>query len=440
MARSSTGRRHRPPPERVRTALRLALLVLVTLLGVTRPVAAEDTRFSFGGHVKYRFLGTLLPNDSLLRELADSPTLDHALELRLNLSLDRGPWRFDAGYQALGLYGDTIELTRELPPEYQAFYPRYPRDPARLVDLTHVIRDRGRLALVQRLDRLSFGYSGTKLVLRAGRQALSWGNGLVYTPMDILNPFDPAAVDKEYKAGDDMLYLQYLQDNGNDVQAAWVLRRNRSTGDVEADESTMAIKYHGFAGAGEYDLLVAQSYGDTVLGVGISLPIGGAVWSTDLVATETDRDTRAQLVTNLLYSWTWLGRNMSGAVEYYFNGFGQHDGRYDPLSIAANPDLAVRLARGELFALGRQYVAANVLVEMSPLWTVTPTLLFNLEDPSALLQLVTSYSLGDNMTFLASVNLPVGPDGSEFGGIDAGVPGRYLSRSASVFAQLAWYF
>ena len=98
------------------------------------------------------------------------------------------------------------------------------------------------------------------------------------------------------------------------------------------------------------------------------------------------------------------------------------------------------LDRGELFAPGRHYVAANVLVEMSPLWTVTQTLLFNIEDPSALVQLITSYSLGDNMTFLASLNLPVGPNGSEFGGIDAGLPGRYLSRGVGVFAQLAWYF
>ena len=35
-------------------------------------------------------------------------------------------------------------------------------------------------------------------------------------PMDLMNPFDPATIDTEYKAGDDMLYFQYLQDGGND--------------------------------------------------------------------------------------------------------------------------------------------------------------------------------------------------------------------------------
>jgi hypothetical protein len=77
---------------------------------------------------------------------------------------------------------------------------------------------------------------------------------------------------------------------------------------------------------------------------------------------------------------------------------------------------------------------------MTPLWTVTPTVFVNIADPSALLQIVTSYSLSDNMTFLGSINLPIGPDGSEFGGIESGSPDRYLSRGAGLFAQLAWYF
>ena len=39
---------------------------------------------------------------------------------------------------------------------------------------------------------------------------------------------------------------------------------------------------------------------------------------------------------------------------------------------------------------------------MTPLWTVTPTVLMNVADPSALLQLVTNYSLSDNMTLIGS--------------------------------------
>jgi hypothetical protein len=389
---------------------------------------AGDLLTELGGHTKLRLVGQQYPGDSLYHDLVGGDATDVSASLRLKFKARSGRWTFDSAYQLVGLRADSL-----------AFSP-LPDDDHRLFDLTDVIDSSDDSALLHRLDRLWIGYASEKTVVRFGRQALSWGNGLAYAPMDLVNPFDPASIDTEYKAGDDMVYLQYLQDNGNDVQAAWVVRRNRLSGDVDDDASTAAVKYHGFAGGGEFDLLLARNYGDTVVGIGASHDVGGAVWSADLVVTDTERDHYVQFVTNLLYSWNWGGRNMSGALEYYFSGLGQSDGRYDPLALAENPDLLARLARGEQFTLGRHYLLANVRVEMSPLWTVTPTLLSNIEDPSALLQLITSYSLGDNLTILASLNLPLGPNGSEFGGIESGVDGRYLSRSAGVFAQLAWYF
>ncbi|RZV37754.1 MAG: hypothetical protein EX272_04480 [Chromatiales bacterium] len=391
--------------------------------------AADDLSTELGGHTKLRLVGQTFPDNSLYRDFAGATALDVTADLRLNLQLSSGRWTFDAAYQLVGLQGDSLEFTGGPP-----------NDDRRLFNLSDVITDSSDSAILHRLDRLWIGYASEKAVVRLGRQALSWGNGLVYAPMDLVNPFDPTSIDTEYKAGDDMLYLQYLQDNGNDMQAAYVARRNLVSGDAESDEATAAVKYHGFVGAGEFDLLLAQSYGDAVVGVGASHAIGGAVWSADLVVTDTDSDTYVQFVTNLMYSWVFQDRNMSGAIEYYYNGFGQSGGRYDPLSLAGNPDLATRLARGELFTAGRHYAAANVTIEMTPLWTLTPTLLINARDPSALFQLVTNYSLSDNMTFLASLNIPLGANGSEFGGIDTGLPNRYLSVDAGLFAQFAWYF
>jgi hypothetical protein len=80
------------------------------------------------------------------------------------------------------------------------------------------------------------------------------------------------------------------------------------------------------------------------------------------------------------------------------------------------------------------------MIEMSPLWMITPTLISNVDDPSALFQFVTQYSLGDNMTFLGSLNVPLGSNGTEFGGPESGIPGRYLSYDLGVFAQWALYF
>ncbi len=416
--------------------MRPELWLLLVLAGAA---AADDGPYRFGGHTKLRFVGTSFPSESLLRPLAGRRSLDLEGDLRLTFDAASGRWTFDADYQLIGLYGDRVEYTRDLPPAVSLFGPRLPDDSRRLFDFTTVMHDRDKSAALHRLDRFWAGYASEKAVIRVGRQAISWGNGLFYAPMDLVNPFDPAAIDTEYKAGDDMLYVQYLQDSGNDVQGAVVVRRNPMDREIEREQATVAAKYHGFAGAAEYDLLVAEHYDDVVVGVGGTYSLGGAVLRGDLVVTDTDRDRYMQLVANWSYSWTWRGRNMSGALEYFFNGFGQHDGRYDPQSLVGNPDLLARVARGETFALGRHYVAGSVLVEMTPLWTFTPTLLANVDDPSGMLQFVTSFSLSDNMTFLGSLNLPLGKNGSEFGGIESD-PGQYLARGPGVFAQLAWYF
>jgi hypothetical protein len=415
----------------------LFLLAGGAVLADTGPFDKVD----IGGHTKFRLTDQAYPEDSLLRDPYGANALDLGGELRLTSSASDGPWSFAADYQLFALHGDSVAAAAS-PPGLSLFpgYAPYPDDGRRLFDMTDVIHEAGDTAVVQRLDRLWAAYTTDRLVIRAGRQALSWGNGLFYAPMDLVNPFDPATIDTEFKTGDDMLYLQYLRDSGDDIQAAIVFRRDPVSGDAQADERTAAVKYHGFIGDREFDLLLADSYGNTVVGVGGVTSAGGAVFRGDLVMTAAGGDTYVEAVANVSYSWTWGGRNVSGSVEYYFNGFGQHDGDYALPDVAMNTQLSERLVRGESYTLGRHYLAGSLLVEVTPLFTVTPTLLFSVSGPSALFQLVTQVSLADNMTLLGSVNLPLGPDGSEFGGIASGLPDSYLSSGPGIFAQFAWYF
>jgi hypothetical protein len=425
-----------------------APLLLMVLVAFMCGQAYANDDFEFSGDIRTRYSLQTFPDNSLLRELAGSKSQDVSVVTRLKFAYDTGNWDLRADYQFIYLHGDRIEYTRQLPPEVQLLGRRLPDDRTRLFDLTSVIKDEGKTAVLHRLDRLSVGYTGRKSVVRFGRQAITWGNGMIYTPMDIFNPFDPAAVDTEYKAGDDMLYGQYLRDGGDDLQAVAVFRRNLVTGDFEAADSSLAFKYHRFGGTSEYDLLAALHYEEPLLGIGGNTAVGGAVWRGDVtlaftnedVASSKTGDVIASLVTSLSYSWTWGGKNVSGVAEYFFNGFGQRDGNYDPASLAANPELLERIVRGELFTLGRHYVAVSTMVEVTPLFLMTPNLFVNLSDGSALLQLVTQNDLKENFVLLGALNVPVGPDGTEFGGIATGVPGQYLSSDLSLFVQLAWYF
>lgn len=200
-----------------------ALLLLLCLAAVA---PADDGSYELGGHTKGRLLGQTFPGDSLFRDLSGSSAIDAEADLRLSLSARRSGWSLHADYQLFGLYGDSVELARELGIVGGRSSDRFPDDQRRLFDLTHVLHEGGKSAVAHRLDRLWVGHTSEKTVLRFGRQALSWGNGLFYSPMDLVNPFDPAAIDTEFKTGDDMLYLQYLLDSGDDVQAAAVFRRD----------------------------------------------------------------------------------------------------------------------------------------------------------------------------------------------------------------------
>jgi hypothetical protein len=401
--------------------------------------AFESDYWSFGGHIKGQFLYGTYPEDSLFREITGANSSDINSDIRLLGGFHRAGWEVVADYQFVARYGDTVELSRAFA-GLETVPGSIPTDELRWFDLTDVISNDGKHVVLQRLDRLYVGYTGERWVARFGRQVQSWGNGLVYQAMDFFNPFDPAAIDKEYKTGDDMLYSQYLRSNGDDLQLVGVVRRAAQSGDVEADVSTLALKYHGLLGAYEYDALVAHHYGDNIVGIGGNRGVGGAIWRGDFTLTRTDIDTVPLVVTSLSYSWVMGNKNVSGMVEYFYNGFGITDGDYDPESLFDHPDLLERIGRGELYTLGRNYLVANMLIEMTPLFILTPGLFTNLTDPSALLQITGQYDLMQDLQLIAALNVPLGANGTEFGGIDSGADGIYLSSGPSLFTQIAWYF
>ena len=174
-------------------------VLLLSLL--TSAATADDWRFEYGGHSKLRLTAQAYPSSSVLRDTIGEEAIDGGLSLRLNLGTGKGRWSLDTDYQLLVLHGDGIELGSNAPPGSELFFTTIPNDDRRLFDLTHVIDEGGKDATLHRLDRLTVGYTGTRTVLRFGRQALSWGNGLFYSPMDLVNPFDPAAIDISMEAG-----------------------------------------------------------------------------------------------------------------------------------------------------------------------------------------------------------------------------------------------
>jgi hypothetical protein len=415
----------------------MVYLLAIGALLLSLPVAAEVPWFD-GGHTKARVLGANYPDDSVFQEPAGEWASDQGADLRLKFAADRERVSLNVDYQLQAQFGDSLDF----PGESQGLFlttPAVPDDDRRWWDLTHSISDNDSRAVVQRLDRLHLDYRGERAVVRFGRQAVTWGNGLIYTPMDFFNPFDPAAVDTEYKLGDDMLYGQYLLDSGSDWQFVSVQRRDED-GDVDSTVSSTALKFHGFGVDREFDLLVAEHYDQWVVAAGGLVNIGEAVLRGDITLTDARDGWETSLVANWSWSWVWGGHNVSAVAEYFYNGFGLKESDYSPEDLREDRDLVERLARGELFTIGRHYLAGSLLVEVNPLLNVTPNLFLNADDGSALAQLVLQWDPAQDWQLLGSVAVPLGSSNTEYGGLETGVDDTTLEVGPSLFLQLGWYF
>ena len=412
--------------------------MLALSLALSQPSSGRAQDYDLRGHIKPQASLANIPANSLLQDFSGDPMRDIGLDLRVNLLGNTSAWSWRGDYQLLAQQGDQLELAQQYPlPGFTST--RLVDDDHRLFDLTHRIDERDDRLVLHRLDRLYLAHTTDKTVFKIGRQAVSWGNGLIYNPVDFLNPFDPAAIDTEYKTGDDMLYAQYLLDSGDDLQAVGVARRD-ADGDVSGEVASLAVKYHLFSGQYEMDILLADHYDQRIAALGGSVDIADAIWRGDLMLTDTTDESVTSAVLGWSYSLLAWHHNLTATVEYFYNGFGIDDGHYDPATLAANPELLQRLERGELFSLARNYLAAAGTIELTPLWQLTGSLFRNLDDDSMLLQMVSRHDLQQDLQLQLALNLPEGDEGSEFGGIDSAIDDRPLSVGASAFAQLAWYF
>ena len=116
----------------------------------------------------------------------------------------------------------------------------------------------------------------------------------MFNAMDIFNPFDPAAVDTEYKVGDDMFYGQYLfndwryLENGAE-NPSFELNRPQFAGASILDRSTSAARDAALkAGAREAYLIEEPLAAAIGANLPIHEPIGNMVidiggGSTELV-------------------------------------------------------------------------------------------------------------------------------------------------------------
>jgi hypothetical protein len=313
-------------------------------------------------------------------------------------------------------------------------------DDQRLMDLTKILDQNDTRVLYHRLDRFSLSLHQPWGMIRLGRQALTWGNGLAFNPMDLFNPFAPSDILRDYKIGDDMAMTQFSADGIGEFQFLYLPRRNIQNGDVEWKYSALAGKLHFTEGTAEFDLAAGKNYENSVLGLGGTGYIGDAAWRADLVWTllppESHRNGYGAFVVNIDYSWVWKEKNFYGYLELYHNGLGKDDCS----KALSDPVLIQAIARGEMFTLGKTYLAGMIQAEVHPLFNIYVTMINNMDDFSGMAQPRCVWSLGEDLEAILGANLYYGGSDTEYGGFDIPGTDRIAAPANGIYAWVTYYF
>lgn len=399
----------------------------------------------WGGHLKPRGGVSWYDDKTLLGENNGEPFYDTHMDFRLNNKLllsNRST--FETHYEAIYIGGDTYKREYEILEQFPSLSDLLitgtdVNDDRRFLSLTAVIDENDDYIIYHRLDRLYLTLQPEWGTVNIGRQALTWGNGLLFNPMDLFNPFAPTDIEKDYKVGDDMAAIQFFVENIGEIQLLYVPRRDPGTGDVETDQSSLTGKLHAAAGTVELDFLLARHYGEDVVGLGSSGYLAGTAWRLDItwnsLKEKKDQSGYFALVANMDYSWTWRNKNMYGFLEVYFNDLG--DTNYSDALL--DPEMIKRLVRGEIFTLGRIYLSGNIQLELHPLLNMFLTVINNVEDPSGTFQPRVVWDMGQNFQLTTGANISYGKEGTEYGGFQI-LDTNYISKSPNTVYLWVTYF
>lgn len=260
------------------------------------------------------------------------------------------------------------------------------------LDLTSTIGSTHHLMRQLEVDRLQLRWSGSSHELVIGRQAIGFGRIGLYSPLDIIAPFAPAALVTDVRPGIDALRWNYFYSATSQLQLIGVMGRAPEQRSVLATLETLQ---------GELDVLIlggslAQR---PLLGVGAAGQLAGIGIKAELVGyrhqpTGSDGyDPHDRFVIAALEIDTRLPNGTYLAVEYLHNGSGTKRTR-DYATILGSAFYQEQRA----FLPGRDYLLGLASYEPHPLVTAALFTLLNLNDASALVRPELTVSLADNLS------------------------------------------
>ncbi len=247
--------------------------------------------------------------------------------------------------------------------------------------------------------------------VRIGRQRIAWGSALFWSPIDIINPFNPTQIEREERVGVDAVTVDWDYNDLSRLSLVYAAHANPV-------RDTAALRWRTNIARYDWGVTAGRFRNDTMAGIDFAGQLGPVGLRGELTQTSSPVDGQYQrVVLGADYSFP---NTLSFMAELYFNG----QGKSDP----SDYDFA-RLLSGEIQSLSRRYVGALVGYDISPIWKLENYYIQNLDDKSQFLFLRLVVSATDNIELAAGTQLFNGRNGSEYGAFED-----------NVTLQLEWYF
>jgi len=293
----------------------------------------------------------------------------------------------------------------------------------------------GRWSGWQGLDRAWVAYQPGWGAVTVGRQAIGFGRGEFFGAVDILAPFSPLELDREWRRGVDAAQADVRIGDRLSVNAVAAAGSNplAAGAPVTRDDSAFAGRVRGDLGWLDAEVIAGRRGRDGLAGVSASLPLGGpeihgegAVFLTRGDVPDSGllgaRNAVPKAVVGGSNHFAW-GQGVDVALEYHYSGFGLKDVSTLP-SWLATPGYAARILRGDTQIPGRQAGSLNVSWPFTPLTTLSLHWVQSLVDRSGALAPALTWNFAESVTLAASgvVGFGAGPSGgvprTQFGGLN----------------------
>lgn len=394
----------------------VALLIAGLLAAGARPAAAQSSWLT--GYV------LTVPLFSGSTVLSDSNASNFN---RFRLSTDQalGPFVFEAAYEhavtfqqsitplSLGLGGLTAIQSGGEWFDLQGTISRH---------------DQEHMLWRHRFDRLSVSWApADSMELSVGRQAISWGTTQVFTPADPFPAFSPTDPFQVFRAGVDAARLRIYPSALSEIDV--VFRPSRT--DVGEEVTALA---RGFATWKNWGLSAwgGTLYGDPAGAIGATGGIGPWALHFEVVVRDYDGTVVGRGAIGTFRLFQVAERDLTIAAEYQRDGRGAN-GPGELLTVLQSREFR----RGEFQVFGRDEVAITASYQIHPLWSVTSTALWNLNDRSALVFPGFSYSVSNEASLAGGVFAGTGARDFVPGQL---LPSIYGLAGVTGYLSLTWYF